>query len=87
MELNNEMILVGPDQKEVKCTVVATFDINDKKYIAYTDGTVTDDGEELFVSRYEIVDGEFKLQEITDEYEWKKVDDYLDEYLYDEEDI
>lgn len=87
MNIDNEMILTDNNGKEVKCKVVANFNLNDKHYIAYTDGTKDEEGkDELYVSGYEENNGEYNLREITSSFEWEQVDKYLDEYLFFEDD-
>lgn len=88
MIAENEMIFTGDDGKDIKCTVIGIFSINDINYIAYTDGTKAEDGkDELYVSKYQLVDGNIKLSEITSDYEWKQIDKYLDENLFDGDDF
>lgn len=83
---NNEMIFTSEDGKDIKCSVISTFTLNGVNYIAYTDGTKADDGkDELYVSKYSLENGTIKLDEITSDYEWKQVDKYLDENLFDED--
>ena len=79
--MNDVMIFTSEDGKNIKCNIIATFELDGTNYIAYTDGTMNNGEEELYVSKYKLVNEEMKLEEITSEYEWGKVDKYLDDYV------
>lgn len=82
--MDSKMTLQKENGQEVECDIVARWNQDNFSYIAYTDGSKTDDELDLFVSRY-ITNGEnIKLEEITDENEWLKVNQFLDKYFYED---
>lgn len=82
-----KMIIVGDDGKELECNVVAIWTNDSAKYVAYTDGTKTDDKLDLLVSKYEEHGGNIKLVPIEDDKEWKYVSKFLEDNLYEDGDF
>ena len=82
---NFNMVIENSEGKEIECTIVARWhDIND--YIAYVDGSKTEEDWDLFISRCTEEKGTIKLMPITDDDEWKRVNAFLDKYLNEGED-
>ena len=81
---NFNMVIEDENGIKKECSIIARWkDIFD--YVAYTDGTKTDGELDLFINRCQINDdGTIKLIAIQDDDEWKKVNDFLDHYLYEE---
>ena len=69
------------DGKEKIVDVVKMWTMNNVNYIAYTDGSETDGVLDLFVSKYTLIEGGFKLEPIENNEEWELVDRYLDNNL------
>lgn len=68
------------DDKEVICYIISLFENKEtgKKYVIYTDGTIDEDGNpEVLASTYEVIDGDVKLGEITEDREWDMIDEML----------
>lgn len=72
------MTLIDESGKEIECTIVAKWSDGNINYVAYTDGSETDGELDLFISKYETTDDGFNLIPITQEAEWKRVNDFLD---------
>ena len=82
--MDSKMTLQKANGEEVECDIVARWEQDSKNYIAYTDGTMTDNELDLFVSRYATNGEEVKLEAIVDENEWQKVNEFLDTYFYED---
>lgn len=83
MDTNDfNVVIKNSNGESIKCTVIARWH-DDNDYIAYIDGTKTGEEYNLYVNRYCELDGEIKLLPITDD-EWTKINDFLDNYLYEE---
>ena len=81
-----KMILKTEDNKEIECDIVAKWTMNNENYVAYTTSEKSDgELEDLFVSKYIKENSEFKLIDITNDDEWQKVNEYLDEVLGDDD--
>lgn len=79
-ELENEKIQVEKDGKIVDCDVLFTFDCEDnlKSYIGYTDNSIGQNGRKnIYVSSYNPLGLELKLEDITDERELAMINDVL----------
>lgn len=66
---NEEKIVILKDGKEVECDILFTFDSEDtsKTYFGYTDHSIDKNGRKrIYVSAYDQVSGDGKLEEITD---------------------
>ena len=61
---------------EIECKIVLKFrdENNDKNYIVYKE----DGNDELFASRYSVIDDRIVLDEIETEYEWNMIDNMLE---------
>ena len=78
------MVIENSEGKSIECSIIAKWhDIND--YIAYVDGSKTGEDLDLFISRCRIENDTIKLTPITDDEEWKRVNAFLDKYLYEGE--
>ena len=81
---NFNMVIEDANGKEVECSIIARWhDIND--YIAYINGSKTDNELDLFISKCLIVGDTLKLEPITDDDEWNRVNMFLDNYLHEGE--
>lgn len=79
-DLDDGKILVLKDGVRYEYDVLFTFDSEDtmKSYIGYTDNTIADNGRKnIFVSSYNPLDLEAKLEDITDERELEMISDVL----------
>lgn len=86
--------ILDDDGNEVECQVLYLFhtDYNDKHYMVYTTGVVTDEGEEISAVRYDpealdaMVRGEdvdVTLEPLTEDIEWALVADTLKQFAPD----
>jgi len=75
--MKNRLILTDENGKKIKCDVVARWKNNKTDYIAYTDGSM--DGEELniYLSKCINDNGNLKVFDIVDDYEWEEANNYL----------
>lgn len=78
--MDNTMIL-EIDNKEVIVNVIKMWTMNNIDYIAYTDGNETNGEEDLYVSRYKMIDNTLKLETIDNDDEWNQIDEYLDKNM------
>ena len=80
LDLDNEKIQVEKDGKMVECDVLFTFDSEDtmKSYIGYTDHSIAENGRKnIYVSCYNPLVLNGKLEDITDEDELRMVNEVL----------
>ena len=69
------------NEKEINCEVILTFrdDNNDINYIVYTDGTKDVNGDlEIYASRYKLINNNYILSDIENDYEWNMIDNMLE---------
>lgn len=80
------MLIETANKSSVECDIIAKWKDKNENYIAYTNGTLTENGKlELFVSKFTIIDGEYKLTEISEGKEWENAINYLNENYFNEE--
>ena len=77
-----KMTIIDSDNKEVECNIIASWHKDNNNYLAYTDGTKTNDKLDLYVSKYIKEDDNIKLIAITDEEEWQYVNKYIEENVF-----
>ena len=80
-----KITLLDSNNNEIECSIIASWQYKENNYIAYTDGTKTEDKLDLYVSKYTKKDNNIKLIALTDD-EWNYANKYLDTYLYEKED-
>ena len=78
-DLENDKITIEKDGKEIDCDILFTFDCDDtkKSYVGYTDNTIKDDRKTIYVSSYDPLDKDLKLEDITDPKELEMIQDVL----------
>ncbi len=77
---NEEKIVILKDGKEVECDILFTFDSEDthKTYFGYTDHSIDKNGRKrIYVSSYNLISGNGKLEDITDPKELDMVQEVL----------
>ena len=77
---NEEKIVILKDGKEVECDVLFTFDSEDtgKTYLGYTNHAIYKNGRKrIYVSGYNLISGNGKLEDITDPKELDMVQEVL----------
>ncbi len=82
--MNDEKItIVTEDGTEKEYNILFSFSLEEfeKDYVAY----FSEDEEELFVSSYEQEDEGGKLDNITDEDEWDRVEEVIEAFLLEDE--
>ena len=64
------------DGKEINCESILIFrdDNNNRNYIVYME----ENDDNVYSSRYNIVNGEIVLEAIENEYEWNMIDNMLE---------
>ena len=75
---------LNAEGKEVEFSVILTFDsdVYNKNYIVCTDGSKDEKGNiEQYVFSYDISKSEYELNPITDDEEWKMVNEVCRELL------
>ena len=80
--MKQELILIDENGKEIKCNVIALWHRGSDSYIAYTDGTIADEKEEIYASKFVSKDGSIELVSIDSDSEWDYVDEYLNENVF-----
>ena len=78
--MKNERIQIEKNGKTVDCKVLFTFDCDEnlKSYIGYTDNSYGKNGRKnIYVSSYDPLEIELKLEDITDEAELKMISEVL----------
>jgi len=78
--MKNERIQIEKNGKTVDCKVLFTFDCDEnlKSYIGYTDNSYGKNGRKnIYVSSYDPLGLELKLEDITDEAELKMISEVL----------
>ena len=82
--MRQEMILLDENGNETRCNVVASWENNNNRYIAYTDGRFVNGKKELFISKVISENDKMRMVDITDDNEWNNVNDYLNKHFYNE---
>ena len=80
LDLENEKITISKDGREIECDILFTFDSEDtmKAYIGYTDNEIAPNGRKnIYVSAYDPLKPEMKLEDITDPKELDMIQDVL----------
>ena len=82
-----KLIITNDKGEKLECDVLFTFDSDDtsKTYIAYSDGTKTDDKLNIFVVSYSPIYG--TLSELTDEAEIEMVNNVIEDIKKSGDDI
>lgn len=79
-DLENDKITIEKDGEEVKCDILFTFDCEEtkKSYVGYSDNTIAPNGRKtIYVSSYNPLNEEIKLEDITDEKELNMIQEVL----------
>jgi uncharacterized protein YrzB (UPF0473 family) len=80
-EIDKEKIKINKNGKEIECDILFTFDSEDtmKSYVGYTDQSVASNGRKnIYISAYNPLDPNQKLENITDERELDMINDVLE---------
>ena len=73
--MDNKFEIINEKNKKETYEILKTFNIDNDKYIVYTDNTLTDQGNlDVIINKYEINDGNIVLLEIPED-KRKYVDD------------
>ena len=81
-DLENDKITIEKDGQEVECDILFTFDCDEtkKSYVGYSDNTLAPNGRKtIYVSSYNPVNNEIKLEDINDPKELEMVQEVLSE--------
>ncbi len=80
-DINKEKLEIEKDGKRVECDILFTFDCEDtmKSYIGYTDHSFSSNGRKnIYVSAYDPLKPNMKLEDVTDERELEMVNSVLE---------
>lgn len=80
VDFENEKIQIEKDGKVVDCDILFTFDSEDtmRSYVGYTDNSVGANGRKnIYVSSFDPLQSEVKLEDITDPRELDMINDVL----------
>ena len=81
-DLENDKITIEKEGQEVECDILFTFDCDEtkKSYVGYSDNTLAPNGRKtIYVSSYNPVNNEIKLEDINDPKELEMVQEVLSE--------
>ena len=81
-DLENDKITIEKEGQEVECDILSTFDCDEtkKSYVGYSDNTLAPNGRKtIYVSSYNPVNNEIKLEDINDPKELEMVQEVLSE--------
>ncbi len=81
-DLENDKITIEKDGQEVECDILFTFDCDEtkKSYVGYSDNTLAPNGRKtIYVSSYNPLNNEIKLEDINDPKELEMVQEVLSE--------
>lgn len=78
-DLQNEKIQMEKDGKIVDCDVLFAFDCTEtnKSYVGYSDNSFTNGRKNIYISSYNPLSEELKLEDITDKKELDMVNEVL----------
>ena len=68
MKKENEIIVIDKDNNKIICKVLSQIDIEDKKYLIYTDN------KKLYASGIKEINENITLIPIIDDYVWNKLE-------------
>ena len=66
--MDNKFEIVNENNKKITYEILKTFNIDKENYIAYTDNTLTNEGNlDVIINKYEINDGNIVLLDIPED--------------------
>lgn len=81
-DLENDKITIEKDGKELECDILFTFDCDEtkKSYVGYSDNVIAPNGRKtIYVSSYNPLNDEIKLEDIEDPKELEMIQDVLNQ--------
>jgi len=68
MNMDTKFEIVNENNKKITYEILKTFNIDKENYIAYTDNTLTNEGNlDVIINKYEINDGNITLLDIPED--------------------